>query len=80
MRNPDLDPLLDLLRTLRADYDLQIRELEAHEGAEAIEMSVLARAREILSDVAELIDLLVWFGAKTHIEADISDHSASLAG
>jgi hypothetical protein len=58
IRNPDLDTLLDLLRILRVDYDLQIRKLEAHEGAEAIENSVLARAREILGDVAELIDLL----------------------
>ena len=79
-RNPDLDPVLELLRLFRANYDLQVREFEVDERTEVMEVSVLAHAREILSDVGELADLLVWFGAKSHIQADIGGHSASFRG
>lgn len=63
-RNPDLDSLLTQLELLEVDLNARIVEIEANATARAVELPLVAYARRILDDVADLKRLLLWFGAK----------------
>ena len=63
-RNPDLDSPLTQLQLLRVDLDARIIGIEADAVARAVELPLVDHARRILADVADLVDLLIWFGAK----------------
>ena len=63
-RNPGFDSLLRELHHLRVRLDFQIRKVELEHTLAPAEDAVLVRAREILADAAEMIDLLIWFGAE----------------
>lgn len=62
-RDPALDPLLAQLQHLRSVLDFQMRKIRQQREIEPAEDEALSHAGSIFSDAAELIDLLIWFGA-----------------
>lgn len=63
-RDAALDPLLNQLQRLRLRLDFQMRKLALEPPLGPAEDRALAATQKILVDAAEMVDLLIWFGAE----------------
>jgi hypothetical protein len=71
-RNAALDPLLGELNSLRIRLEFQIRKLESEQSLTPPEDQLVPHARAILDDAAEMVALLIWFGAEMPAETEQS--------
>lgn len=63
-RDPALDPLLAELRRMQLRLDLGMREIAADHRRQPVESEALTRAEGILAAAGEMIELLIWLGAR----------------
>ncbi len=79
-RNPALDPLATQLQQMRLRLEFQIRKVESESNRNGAEDQAMARARTVLADATEIVDLVIWFGAELPDDVIVSKDSNSRKG
>lgn len=80
-RDPSLDLLLAELHRLRLRLDFYMGQIAAAAQQEPVESQTLARAGDILTDAGEMIELLIWLGARSPEDAAaLGEHPAASTG
>lgn len=78
-RNSALDPVLARLEQQRQRLHLHMREIAMRSRLGEAEDQALSSARAIFTDVEDLAELLIWFGAKMPELPKISYEASSVS-